>query len=210
VTISASSGPSARSASVTVTPGALSDLILSAGSVLGGSSTGFVLTLNGKAPPGGAVVALSSSSGSATVLPSSVTIPAGASTATFALATNPVAAVTKVQVTAAYGGVSKSASLTIQPPALAELSVKPGDVKGGASAAGTVRLSGKAPVGGFTISLVSSNPAVASVPASVTVPGGAVSANFAIATSPVSASSKVNIQATNAGATRSAPLVVTP
>jgi hypothetical protein len=199
-----------KSASVTVTPGALSDLILSAGSVLGGSSATFVVTLNGKAPPGGAVIALSSSSGSATALPSSVTIPAGASTATFVLATNPVAAVTKVQITVSYGGVSKSASLTVQPPALAELSVKPGDVKGGASAAGTVRLSGKAPAGGLTISLASSNPAVASVPASVTVPGGAVSATFAIATSRVSTSTKVSIQATSAGATRSAPLVVTP
>src|SRR5205085_1280032 len=162
--------------------------ITGAKSVVGGGSTLATVTLNGPAPASGILITLSSSNSAAAAVPGNVTVPAGSSSATVAVTTFGVSTATSVTVSASSGSASKSASLTVQPPALAELSVKPGDVKGGASAAGTVRLSGKAPAGGLTISLASSNPAVASVPASVTVPGGAVSATFAIATSPVSTS----------------------
>src|SRR5258706_3058179 len=83
VTISAAYGGVTRTASLTVTaapppPPTLSSLSLNPASEIGDlqSSTG-TITLSGPAPPGGAQVALASNNGAASV-PSSVTVPAGA------------------------------------------------------------------------------------------------------------------------------------
>src|SRR5213076_862677 len=74
----------------------LSSLTLNPTSVIGGvqSSTGTV-TLSGPAPAGGARVALSTNNGAASV-PSSVAVPAGATSATFPVNTSAVAASTTV------------------------------------------------------------------------------------------------------------------
>jgi hypothetical protein len=53
------------------------------------------------------------------------------------------------------------------PAALSALSVSPPTVVGGTSAQGTVTLTAAAPSGGFAVTLSSSNPATATVPASV-------------------------------------------
>ena len=70
--------------------------------------------LSGYAPSGGVVVALSSSASTATV-PSSVTVPAGASNATFTVNTTSVPAATPITITASYASSSKSATLTLNP-----------------------------------------------------------------------------------------------
>jgi hypothetical protein len=113
VTISASYGGATRSATLTVLHAVLSSLSLSPTSVVGGlqSSTGTV-RLNGPAPAGGAQVALSSSSGAASV-PSSVTIPAGATSATFTVNTAVVVMATNVTITASYKGTTRSANLRV-------------------------------------------------------------------------------------------------
>src|SRR5256884_1069841 len=96
----------------------LSTLALNPTSVNGGSSSTGTVTLSGAAPSGGAVVNLSSSAPAATV-PSSVTIIQGYSSGTFTVNTTTVTASTPVTITASYAGVSKTASLTIMPPATA-------------------------------------------------------------------------------------------
>ncbi len=98
------------------------------------------------------------------------------------------------------------------PPAvsLQSLTLNPTQVSGGSSSTGVVALSGAALSGGVVVALASSNPSVASVPASVTVPQGATSANFTVTTTPVSVSTSVNISATYAGLTKTAPLTVLP
>ena len=60
------------------------------------------------------------------------------------------------------------------------------------------------------IALSSSNPAVASVPASVTVPAGGFTGTFTITTSAVTASRSVVITASLNGTTRTGTLTVTP
>jgi hypothetical protein len=77
-------------------------------------------------------------------------------------------------------------------PSLAQVTVNPGFVVGGASSQGTVTLTEPAPAGGSVVSLASSNPA-ATVPASVTVPANAFSANFTITTTAVGAVTPLNI-----------------
>jgi hypothetical protein len=90
-------------------------LSLSPTSVLGGplgSSTGTV-TLKGPAPSGGALVSLSSSDAAATV-PASVTVPEGATSATFTVNTSPVIRSTTVRISASYNGTTRTANLTVR------------------------------------------------------------------------------------------------
>lgn len=73
--------------------------------------------------------------------------------------------------------------------------VFPSNVIGGLPATGTVVLDQPAPVGGTTVDLESSNPAVAKPPATVTVPASQTSATFPINTTAVAASQPVVIAA---------------
>ena len=217
VAISAAYGGVSRSATLTVTSApppapTLSSLTLNPTSVIGGvqSSTGTV-TLSGPAPAGGAQVALSSNNGAASV-PSSVAVPAGATTANFTVSSSVVTASTTVTISAAYGGVSKSATLTVTPPPLptvSSLTLNPTSVIGGAQySTGTVTLSGPTPAGGAQVMLSSSNGA-AGVPSSVFVPAGATSATFAVSTAVVLVSTSVTISASYNSTTQTATLSVT-
>jgi hypothetical protein len=80
----------------------------------GGTSTGTV-TLTSGAPAGGAVVSLSSSQAVAAV-PPTVTVPAGASSANFAVTTSPVGLSTAATVSATYNGFTRTATVTVNPP----------------------------------------------------------------------------------------------
>ena len=86
--------------------------------------------------------------------------------------------------------------------------LNPAAVPGGGAATGTVTVSTPAPAGGTAVILSSSNPQLASVPATVTVPAGATSATFPIATTTVAFDRSATIDATYAG-TLQAKLTVT-
>src|SRR5205807_1866911 len=160
---------------------------------------------------GGAQVTLSSSN-IAAATSNGVTVPAGAISATFSVTTSAVAASSPGTISASYGGVSKTAALTVTPsppPLLSSLTLNPTSVIGGLqSYTGTVTLSWPAPAGGAQVTLSSSNTAVASVPSSLTVPAGAISATFTVRTSLVLISTSVNISPSSNGATRTATLGV--
>ena len=96
-------------------PPRIQNLTLSPTSVAsGGTVTGSVV-LSAVAPSGGAVVALSSSSSTASV-PATVTVPAGGTTATFIVSAGTVSANQTVTITASYGGTTAQAILTVGPP----------------------------------------------------------------------------------------------
>jgi hypothetical protein len=111
------------------------------------------------------------------------------------------------------GAFSAVRSFTTQdPPPPAELStidVNPSTVAGGNQSSGTVVLSVGA-TDTTVISLSSSDPAVAGVPPTTTVPPNGFTGTFAISTSSVTASTAVVITATYNGSSRSATLTVTP
>ncbi|GFE60844.1 LamG-like jellyroll fold domain-containing protein, partial [Geobacter sp. AOG2] len=209
VTITAGYGGVNKSATVTVNPPAIvSSLAVSPTSVSGGVSALGTVTLSAAAPSGGAVVSLGADSSAASV-PASVTVASGTTTATFTISTSPVAAATSVAITAGYGGVNKSATVTVNPPVLSSLAVSPTSVVGGTASQGTVTLSGAAPSGGLTVT-VSDNSTAASEPASVTVVGGTTTATFTISTSPVAAATPVTITAGYGGVNKSATVTVNP
>ena len=93
---------------------------------------------------------------------------------------------------------------------LDSLAVTPASVVGGQSSTGIVTLSGPAPGTGVTVTLSSTNPAVAGVPPSVTVAAGVSSTSFSITTFAVASSTPVDIIGSAGGATRTATLTVTP
>src|SRR2546426_99638 len=93
---------------------------------------------------------------------------------------------------------------------LALLSINPTSVVGGTSSQGTATLTSAAPPGGSVVTLSSSKPSVASVPASVTVLAGTTSASFSISTVSVPSPTSVTISGSFGGVTKPATLSVTP
>ena len=75
---------------------------------------------------------------------------------------------------------------------------------------GIVQLTTPAPAGGQTIALASSNPAAASIPASVTVPAGQAQQTFTIGPLQVTSPATVTLSATLGGQAATAPLTVDP
>ncbi len=92
----------------------LSSLTVTPSSVTGGTSTIGTVALTAAAPSGGVVVSLSDTSATVST-PSTVTVPAGATSATFTATTTAVAITTQVTLTATVGSASSTAGLTVTP-----------------------------------------------------------------------------------------------
>ena len=91
------------------------------------------------------------------------------------------------------------------------VSLTPTTVVGGNLVSGTAKLECKAGPGPVTVTLASTNAAVANpATASINVPVGYTSAPFQVTTTPVAASSKATISATANGSTKTKVLTVTP
>ena len=207
-TISASLGTVTKSAVLSIQALTVSSLKLSPTSVIGGSPSTATLTMNGAVPAPGVQVALASNNVGAASVPSTVTVPSGATAVTFLVASVPVAAGTSSVISATYGA-TKTATLTVKVAALSSLSLAPASVLGGATSTAAVGLTGPAPQGGFAFSVTSSNTAAASVPATVTVPAGATSTTFTVTTYAVSALASPKISISTGTTTKSATLSVT-
>ncbi len=205
VTISASYGGTTLRASLTVNPAPVPPSITSqpaSQSVTAGQAATFSVTASGTAPlsyqwsKNGTPISGANSS--------SYTTPPTSSS------DNGAQFVVVVSNTAG-SATSNPATLTVTTPlpTVSSLTLNPSTVVGGlGSSTGTVTLSGPAPSGGAVISLSSSNPSVASVPASVTVPAGATSATFTVNTSMVIVSTSVTISTSYNSTTQTATLTV--
>ena len=96
-----------------------------------------------------------------------------------------VSSPTTVQISATYGLVTLTRTLTVVPPALKQLYLTPTTVIGGCGQSqGRVVLTGAAPAGGAVVPLSNSN-SKATVPQNVTVPAGSDSVTFTVPTVPV-------------------------
>ncbi len=208
VTITASIGNASANTTLNVSPATLVSVTLDPNGVGGGASTTGLVTLSGAAPQGGALVNLASSLTIAQVQ-TSVKIPAGQMSATFAVATTPVTTSTAVTITASYESATQTAALTVNPLGLASLAVHAGNGREGKAATGVVELNSPAGVGGVVVSIASDN-AAATVPATVTVPAGHSSASFSIAASAVASPITVTITASLGGTSKSASLTLNP
>jgi uncharacterized protein (TIGR03437 family) len=210
-TITASSANS-DSATVSVNPASstqtgpvttLASLSIAPSSVTSGQTATGTVLLASPAPAGGVVVGLASNSLAATV-PVSVAVPAGQTSATFAVSTTTVLTPTTATITAVSAN-TQAAMLTVNPAAggqpalISGFSISPATVSGGQSATGTVTLAQPAPSGGALVNFASTSSA-ATVPASVTIPAGQTTTAVPVSTSTVSSSTTAVITATSANA----------
>jgi hypothetical protein len=194
-------------------PPLLAQLTTNATSVVGGATpvTGTV-SLGGPAPTGGALVSLASNN-LAAFFPngSTVTIPAGATSANVAISTAAVAASTPVTISASYHFTKLTTQFNLVGPfALASVSVAPASLFGmfgGNAAVGTATLTGPAS-NGTVVTLASGNPTALAVPASVTFAPGARTATFPIRAQHVAADTSVAVSSTLGTTTASATVTV--
>ena len=176
-----------------------------------GQSAAFVLILSQAAPSGGLTVNLASDSANVTILPASVTIPAGA--------TQPVTqpqvtgtAIGSAHITATASGYSTATGLvTVTAPTMAFLG-SPLSVSVGTTASLTLSLTGgQAPTGGLVVTLTSSDPSKATVPASVTIPAGSTFVATPVTGVALTGASPITITAAATGlANATASVSVTP
>ncbi|MDQ3228898.1 MAG: hypothetical protein M3Q13_04080, partial [Pseudomonadota bacterium] len=126
---------------------ALSAVNASPNPVTGGASSTGTVTLDAAAPANGAQVSLSSPISTFSV-PASVTVTQGSQSANFPITTSPVSTTTSGTLSAAYNGVTKTTTFTVNPasappppPSPASLSIADVQVAEGKQATFMVRLS---------------------------------------------------------------------
>jgi hypothetical protein len=174
--------------------------------VPGGNATVGTVTLNVAAPAGGAVLQLKSTSTYVTV-PTSVTVAAGQTTATFDIATSITTRTVLANVQATAASIRVSGVLTVSGVNVTSITLAPNSVLGGASTTGTVNLNTNAPTGGLTVQLYTST-GIAGLPSSVTVLAGQKTATFTVTTVPVSANVQTQIVGKYLGVAKTATLTV--
>jgi hypothetical protein len=213
VTVTVTMGTATASANLTVNPATaptMSSVAAFPNAVASGDTVTVDVFLTSSAPPGGATVTLTSDSPSLP-LPGTVVVPAGATLAQVMTTAGAVNTATVVHLTASVGGVTASGQLQIATSRdLTTLALSPTTTDGTKGSTGLVTVSVPADGNNYTVALQSSNPAVASVPASAAFLAGQQTAPFPISTTPVNASTDVTIIATSAGITMAATLTVIP
>ncbi len=157
---------------------ALSSITCAPGSLNGGQISTCTVTLTQTAPTGGSSVILASNDPLLTV-PASVSVAAGATTATFsATAAASIASNQSATVTATLGSSSQTASISLLAPVLVSgVACSPTSLGQNAVSTCAVTLTQAAPTGGSSVTLASNNASLA-VPASVSVAPGATTATF--------------------------------
>ena len=138
-----------------------------------------------------------------------VTVPSGQTSATFSVTTVPVTIQKVATIKATYKSAVQTQSLTVMPPGLVSVGFIPISVVGGTPSVGTVTISGPAPTGGLLVKLKCDS-TQATVPASVSVPAGKMTATFTAKTTPVKATVTATVTATQGITVEEATLTITP
>lgn len=208
VTISARQGTTTVTAPLTVQAPALSSLTFASTSITqGGTQTGTV-RLNGAAPAGGVVVALSSADPLKISVPTSVTVPAGATSATFP-ATGSATGTGSAIITASRGAVSKTATLSFLNITITSISPSPSTARGGTTFRMTVRLSAPAPTGGLVLNIGVDNPIARLVGPTVTVAAAQTSKVVSVGTTRPTVNQVVRFTASLGNSSRTVQFTVT-
>lgn len=178
-------------------------------SIVGGNQLQGTVFLDGKAGPQAALVRMTDNSASL-LMSTYCAVPANQSEANFTIWTYGVSGPTTVTISAYYNGTTKQTTLTLTPAALNVIWVVPTQVLGGNPSIGNVRLNGKAPIGGISVALSSSDPAVANMASSTTIAYGSDLKQFPITTFGVDLTKNVTITAVANGITKTTTLQVRP
>jgi photosystem II stability/assembly factor-like uncharacterized protein len=189
------------SSSFVLQPGDITSLSVSPTEVVGGAGqvvTGSV-AIGQVAGPSGVVVNLSGTS--RLTVPSSVKIPAGASSVTFSVKHATTAFDYSIEtVTATLNGFSLTSDLALRLPEISTMSLSPTSVVGGSKLVdGKVTINAVAPAGGITILLTSDSGIATPTTNTIVIPAGKNVASFKISSVRPGASTNVTISATVSG-----------
>lgn len=216
VTISAIIGQTRVNATLNVIQPAVAGNQLSAYTIFGGSDfPSWTITLQNVAGKGGVTINCASSN-TAVVKPQYgyFSVPEGYSQASMALSTFPVKATTNVNLTVFFQGGYSTVVLVVKPVQLLNFTLDQNSLFGGTGdTSGTVYLNYTAPSNpanvGSTVSLLSSNPAAASIDKStLTIPTGYSQSSFPIHPHMVAADTTVTFTATLNGSILTQQLLV--
>jgi trimeric autotransporter adhesin len=189
---------------------ALSTFTLAPATVTGGKAAIARFQLTDTAPAGDAILRLTSSRPDIAPVPATFVIPNGTDHREFPIIPAVVSAPTTVQVTASFGLVTITRTLTVVPPALKQFYLNPTTVIGGcATSSGKVVLTGSAPAGGAVVPLTNTN-TKATVPANVTVPVGSDTGTFSVSTVAVTTNASGTVRASYGGVSQALSLGVRP
>jgi len=198
VTITATSGGQARSATLTLQPPTIATVAANPTSTISPSTVPVTVTLT--APLPSATTATVACTGQGLTCPTSVSL--SGSTASFNVTTSDVPTARTGTITVTFNGVATSGTLDIQPLAVESMIVSPATIRAGVSSSFTMQLN-RASTSGLTFSFASSDPTVVFAPAAVTFTAGQITKLVTInSAAPQSVSKTVTITAT---ANRSTP-----
>ena len=206
ITASWNGNSASSNLSLTASPTSISSVQCAATTLAPATSTTCTVTLS-QAASSSASVSLASSLPTTLIVPASVQVAAGASSATFTItAAGMVSTTQTASLSAILSASTRSISITVSTtsaPALSSLQCASTSLTAAASTTCTVTLSQAAP-NGASVSLASSLPVTLIVPASVQIAAGASSATFTITAAGVVASNQtVSLSATLGASTQS-------
>jgi len=216
ITLTATLNTTSISVQVMLQPNgtAITSLVVVPYTAAGGTSMTGTVTVSPPAPSGGATVALSAAfTNIATptgtplpiTFPSTVMVAQGTTQAQFTVGSSAVKKTTDISITAALGSSGDTFVIELVPMlSLAGITCPDIAVTTGNAITCSVGLNIPAPAGGQTVTLMSSNPGVLALPASVVVPAGvsSVSLNLVggpVGTNPVPVTMTATLQGSTAG-----------
>jgi hypothetical protein len=164
------------------------------------------INLTGAAPAGGFNVALSSSDPTI-VVPSTATVPAGATLVVVSLQHSQVSADKNVTITATAGVTTKTAVYLVKAYTLKTFTLNKTTILGGTDLKAVITLSAPAPAAGFTVAL-SSNTGALVPPATVNVPAGISTVSAVVSTQPVAVDTAGTVTATAGSSVKTASTTV--
>ena len=215
-------GNVSASGTVSVNPATLNFLTIVEGSgfttttypMRGGDPVNLGIALNGVAGPSGVPVTLTSSDPTLVAVPSTYTVPSGFFRKTVGVMTTAVTSAKTVTVTANRGAIQSSVTLNLLPTApnpatLEGLQAFNNPVQGGTTAYIGVFSYG-ATANGFTVSLTSSDPIVAPVPATLLIGQTVHTTEIFVNTTKVTLAKTITITAKQGSITKTVKFQVTP
>ena len=178
--------------------------------VAGCKNVSATVKLDRPAPPGGVLIDISNTNPEAAA-PPTLKVASAKASGKFVITTVPVLANQTGTVAATLGASTQTKPLTVRPIGVQSVALSPNPVIGGNSVTGTATLECAAAPNDITVSLSSTNPAVAQpATASLLFAAGTRTMTFPVSTSAVAVTSSATIKAVANGITKSKKLTVTP
>ena len=169
-----------HSATVQVTTDSVTGLSLSPTTIGAGGTSTATVTLKSPAPAGGWTIPITVALPWLVNIPTSVTVPAGATSATFPIVGKGTGKTYSTGVYLYDGHSGASSTVTVNGNLVNSLTLSPTAIGDNGTTTATVTLQNAAPDGGVVLNVSAGVPSVVHVPATVTVPAGQTSTTFII------------------------------